>query len=111
MNFLNGKNCYLAGPITADSTDGQVWRDQITPKLKEFGINVADPTKQTVNGVGEVADDKILFRKLIKERKWEECKERFYQVARKDLKCVDRADFLVIEYLPKLQLWAHFMRL
>lgn len=102
MKYLNGKTVYLAGPIHALSDDGIGWRDALTPKLQKFGIIVDDPCKKTVNGVGEVKDDKARFNKLIEEEKWQEVKEAFYPIVRKDLRSVDKADFLIVVYDPSI---------
>lgn len=95
MNYLNGKVCYLTGPITDAKDDGVGWREKITGPLQQFGIVVDDPTKTTVGGAGEVGKDKELFKELLAEGKVGEVKERFWPIVRKDLRSVDRSDFLI----------------
>jgi nucleoside 2-deoxyribosyltransferase len=104
MSYLKGKTVYLAGPIHAVADDGIGWRDNITPKLQNFGLNVDDPCKKLVKGVGEVKEDKIRFNKLIEEEKWQEVKEQFYPVVRADLRSVDKADFLIAVYDPTIHM-------
>jgi len=106
MGYLNGKTTYLAGAMHATSDDGVGWRDEITPKLKYlFNLNVEDPCKKTANGFGEVADDKKFMKELIKQEKWEEVREKFYPIVRKDLRCVDKCDFIVSVYDAKLPMF------
>lgn len=97
MGLLNNRLVYLCGPIGKAKDDGQGWRDLITPTLKaKFNLVVSDPTKETISsGLGEVGKDKEYFKSLLKERKLDELKEKFWPIVHKDLRCVDRADFLI----------------
>lgn len=107
MNYLKNKVCYLAGPIHAASTndDGTGWRNYITPFLIEkFGLIVEDPCKKTANGFGEVADDKKMLKELIKQGKFLEVKEKFYPIVRKDLRSIDKSDFLIVVYDPTIHM-------
>jgi hypothetical protein len=104
MGYLQGKVAYLAGPIHAVADDGIGWRDAITPMLESHGVVVDDPCKKTVNGVGEVKDDKKMIIELIKNGKFAEAKKRFYPIVRKDLRSVDKADFLVVVYDPTVHM-------
>ena len=71
MNYVNNKNVYLAGPLHALNDSGAKWRDYLTPELKSrYNVSVLDPTKMTVNGVGEVGDDKRVFKDLINSENW-----------------------------------------
>lgn len=104
MSYLKDKVVYLAGPIHAVTDDGIGWRDSITPELKKFGLIVDDPCKKTVNGSGEVTDDKKKFKELIKQGKIQECKEAFFPIVRKDLRAVDKSDFLIVVYDPTIHM-------
>lgn len=104
MGYLSGKNVYLAGPIHDVKDDGKTWREMVTPRLKEFGIVVDDPTHKTIFGIGEVGDDKNLFKKLAKERNFDELREKFWPIVRKDLRMVDKADFVIGVYSPKVKM-------
>lgn len=102
-DYLQGKNVYLAGPIYACVDDGIGWRDQITPRLiDDYGLIVEDPTKKTADGLGEVKNDKDLFKKLIAAKQFALAREKFWPIVRKDLRCVDKADFLIIMYDPRV---------
>lgn len=89
------------------SDDGTGWRDWITPKLKdEFNLIVEDPAKKTINGgLCEVKDDKKRFKELAKREEWEELKDGFYPIVRKDLRCVDKADFIIVVYNPTIHMF------
>ncbi len=100
MGYLQGKTCYLTGPITAVEDDGVGWRKSITTSLEQFGIIVDDPTKNTVNGLGEVGTDKQKFKDMLAQGKIEEVKKEFYPIIRKDLRSVDKSDFLILHYDP-----------
>ncbi len=100
MEYLKGKMVYLCGPITAVADDGVGWREEITPGLLSFNLNVEDPTKKTANGLGEVKDDKAFFKQMAKDRKFTELKKAFWPIVRKDLRTVDKSDFLIFGYNP-----------
>jgi len=106
MNYLAGKSVYLAGPMFACNDDGAGWRDNITPKLVQYGISVENPVKKTLpNGMGEVEDDKKLFIDLIKQEKFDELKKIFEPIGRKDLRCVDKADFIIASYTSHVHMF------
>jgi hypothetical protein len=104
MGYLNKKTVYLCGSITALADDGQGWRNTLTPTLEGYGLIVDDPTKTTSNNVGEVGDNKLFFRNLVKERNFELLKKEFFPIVRKDLRSVDKADFLICSYDPEVHL-------
>lgn len=100
MGYLNGKMTYLAGPISLDD-DCTSWRDQIGPKLAtKYNILVQDPCKVSSTGLNEVGADKEYLKQLIREKKYEQVKKEFYKVIRKDLKQVDKSDFIVVYHDP-----------
>jgi len=103
MGYLKDKVVYLAGPIHDVNDDGKGWRDMITPRLRdEFGIIVTDPTHKTI--YGEVSDDKTLFKRLAAEKRFDELRDKFWPVIRKDLRMVDKADFLIALYSPRVKM-------
>jgi nucleoside 2-deoxyribosyltransferase len=105
MGYLQDKVVYLAGPIHAVEDDGIGWRDAITPMLESHGIIVDDPCKNTANGFGEVKDDKKMLIELIKTGNFSEAKRKFYPIVRKDLRSVDKADFLIAVYDPTIHMF------
>lgn len=104
--YLRNKVVYLAGPMHAVDDDGVGWRESITPTLVDrFNLDVKDPSKISANGVVEVADDKKRFKELIKLEQWAQLKEEFYPIVRKDLRLVDKCDFLIAVYDPTIHMF------
>lgn len=101
MGYLQGKTVYLCGNIksTANEDYGVGWRDEITPRLEKHGIIVINPCKE---GNGDSEFDQKYFCQLIRERQFVRVKEEFYRVIRKDLRAVDKADFLIYYHQPSL---------
>lgn len=108
MKYLSDKGVYLCGPLHACADDGIGWRKQITPQLMQYGLTILDPTQVTVSGLGEVGDDKARFKQLIREEKWLEAKQALWPIVRRDLRMVDKADFLILNYAalsPTIGTW------
>jgi hypothetical protein len=106
MGYLKNKVAYLAGPIHAVADDGIGWRDMLTPILQsKYGVVIEDPCKKTVNGKGEVKDDKKMLIECIKSGNFAEVKKMFYPIVRKDLRSIDKADFLVVVYDPTIHMF------
>lgn len=106
MGYLKGKTTYLAGPMFAVKDDGAGWRDAITARLENFGVKVENPVKKTLqNGQTEVDEDKRTFKRLVKEKKFDELREIFGPIGHADLRCVDKADFLVVVYSAKVPMF------
>ena len=89
MGYLKKAKCYLSGPIEFDS--GPNWRISVKMNLKQrFKIEIVDPNADPKQGdvVKMVAardkGDKKAIQKIMKT------------FVRKDLCCVDRADFLIV---------------
>lgn len=102
MNYLRNKTVYLAGSIHHTS-DYSGWRDMMTPKLERFGLNVINPCKQTINGFGEVGEDKKTLKELIKSKDFKKVKEVFFPIMKKDLRCVDLSNFIIFCYIPSIR--------
>lgn len=98
--YLKGKACYLAGAMQNAPNSGIEWRLEITPKLKDLGITVHDPTHKISSVAEEIGENKDSFRKLILQEKWNDLKEIFKPVAKWDLRRVDLSDFIIVNYLP-----------
>lgn len=106
VNYLKGKQVYLAGSMHVMDDDGTGWRDWITPILKErFGLVVEDPAKKSANGVCEVKDDKARWKKMIADGEFAKVKDEFWPIVRKDLRCVDKSDLLICVYNPTVHLF------
>jgi nucleoside 2-deoxyribosyltransferase len=102
MNYLKGKQVYLCGAMHSYDDSGIAWRETLTPRLQHYGVDVVDPTKTTADGVGEVGDDKKKFKELILKEDWVSLKENFWPIVRKDLRAVDKADFIICYYNPTI---------
>jgi len=101
MNYLKGKKAYLSGPIHSVKDDGTIWRDDITPKLLEYGMEILDPCKKIISGnvdLSEVGKNKQKFRDLIMEGNWGAVKKDFWPIIRCDLRMVDHCDFIIFNY-------------
>lgn len=101
MNYLKGKKVYLSGSIHSCPKDGVEWRDLITPKLVEMGIEVLDPCKKEIKGnieLNEVGECKRKFQDLIMSENWEKIKEMFWPIIRTDLRMCDKCDFIIFNY-------------
>jgi hypothetical protein len=97
-HYLKGKTVYLCGAMAAVADDGKQWREYVTHLLKERGVQVLDPTRKKSRCASEIDENKELFKRLVKEQKFQELSEVFAPVARWDLRSVDKADFLVVNY-------------
>ena len=107
MDHLTNKTTYLIGAIhtTKENDNGVQWREDITPILEnKYKVVVLNPCKMSLNGFGEINTDKDVkyFKELIKQRKYAQVKEEFYWIIKKDLRCVDKSDFVIFNYNPTL---------
>jgi hypothetical protein len=101
LHYLAEKTTYLAGNIhtTKQSDYGVKWREDLIPRLTQMNIKVINPCTE---GVGDSAKDQIYFKELIAKRDFITLKKDFYKVIRKDLKAVDKSDFLIFYHNPTL---------
>lgn len=107
MHYLDTKTTYLIGAIhtTMENDSGVKWREDITPTLVNlFNIIVLNPCKTSLNGFGEINSPKDVryFKDLIHKREYAKIKDEFYWIVKKDLRCVDKSDFVIFNYHPKL---------
>jgi nucleoside 2-deoxyribosyltransferase len=106
--YLKNKQVYLCGPMWACGDDGSTWRQKLTPTLESYGLVVEDPTKKSAFGVGEVGDDKKYFKELIAKKEFGRVKKEFWPIIRKDLRTVDKSDFLIAVYDPTIHMCGTF---
>ena len=99
-NYLDGKTAYLCGSIKGLKDSGTKWRETITPLLQKMGINVLDPCNKNTIISEEVGKDKIKFQNMALKEDWGNLKKEFWQVVRYDLRCIDRCDFVIVNYDP-----------
>lgn len=99
MNRLRGMSCYLSGPIDFAENLGAPWRNTITPILEEKGVRVMDPLKHQYHGTGELDNEKRpRMDELLQSGKFEELYQEMKEVIHWDLRSVDLADFLIVNY-------------
>jgi len=96
MNNLRGCRVYLAGAIEY-SDNSYDWRTVLSNELSRMGIISLDPHAKTfLNQPVEEQGQNSLAKGLMREGKYEEAAHIMKQVVRKDLRCVDAADFLIV---------------
>lgn len=103
MNYLKGKKVYLTGPMHSARDDGTAWRELITPRLEQMGIEVLNPCKKKVAGniqISEVGEAKQKFKDMALNGNWSLLKKEFWPIIRSDLRMVDHCDFLIFDYNP-----------
>jgi nucleoside 2-deoxyribosyltransferase len=95
---------YLAGPIELDTSDGgQSWRNTITPTLDDAGISVQDPCKTEPLATGmDVVTAQDQFNRWIKGGRYDLFADKFRDVVEKDMRMVDRSDFIVVHLFPNI---------
>lgn len=96
MNRLKGMTCYLCGPMDRVPDGGIVWREDITPKLKELGVGVLDPCKKPSEYATEDADTRGLIEEYKESLKFDEVHEIMKPICAVDLRMVDIAHFLIM---------------
>jgi len=96
MNKLRGSLIYLCGPIDSVSDGGIGWRLCITPLLKEMGVIVLDPTNKPTYELSELPADQERRRQLKLDGKFQELHEEGQAIRWFDLRCVDKADAVIV---------------
>lgn len=96
QNRLKGQRVYLAGAIDRCPNLGTAWRDEITPFLKEKGIDVFNPMTKPTNLAKEAdGEARINRNELKKAGKYEELRSIMKEIRNVDLRMVDISDFLI----------------
>lgn len=91
---------YLVGPMQ-DAKDGGVkWRERITPKLKELGIEVIDPTVTEAEEYGSIEEAQKTLQNYIASGNWEVWDAKLDDIIRRDIEAVHKSDFIVAHYDP-----------
>ena len=96
MPNLKNQRCYLAGAIDRVPDRGCEWRDYISNKLSDFGIQVINPLKKPSNLGVEDAETAIIKSQLKANKKYNELAEVMREIRSVDLRMVDISDFLVV---------------
>lgn len=95
-NILNKTCTYLAGPIQFTVDGGREWRKDITPLLKDIGIEVLDPTDKQCKYKSEGSDNVLIWKQMRENGEYEKLYEYIKnEIIRPDLRMVDVSDFLI----------------
>lgn len=95
MNKLNGSTCYLVGAMDRVKDNGIVWRENITPFLKNLGIFVLNPCNKPID-VGLENIENRQNRKILKENgNFEKVAKEMKLIRAIDLRMTDRSDMII----------------
>ncbi len=99
-NKLRNLRAYIAGPIeyidTSQDHKQNSFKDMIRIFLESKGVQVLDPKRIGFQGISEISNRQALFA----EKDYTEVRRQMKLIVRKDLRCVDISDFIIV-YLPK----------
>jgi nucleoside 2-deoxyribosyltransferase len=95
-NLLKDAYIYVCGPIDCADDAGVGWRQQITKELKKMGVVVLDPTNKPTYDFAEGPQDQARRLQLKRDGRFEELREEGRGIRAFDLRCVDKADAVVV---------------
>ena len=97
MKRLDKTVCYLCGAMDRVEDGGVIWRQWITPILKDMGIGVLDPSNKPTSFAQENREfrDQINIYKL--NNNYDKVKSRMRNIAAVDLRMVDIAHFVIMD--------------
>lgn len=102
VNNLKNTECYLAGNLE-NSADSVSWRLFVTDELKKLNIRCLNPRIQCfTNQLSEDQESAEFLKDLLKQDKFTEVHDFMQKIIRRDLRMVDRADFLIVNLEPGL---------
>lgn len=95
---------YLCGAMEA--FDGTKWREAVEKELNPRGIFTFNPySKPWLNSTPEDEKSRKKLKQWMKNGNLEKVAKRFKRIRAEDLRCVDLADFLIININPKIPTW------
>lgn len=94
MNKLKDLRVYLSGPMDYAPDGGKMWREKISPILKNKGVVVLDPCNKPLKDYPPEIYVKQQVDKLKEEEKFDEV-ANYRFVRNTDLRLVDISDFLI----------------
>lgn len=96
MNKLKGMSAYLLGNIDGIShNNAKQWRDDMTGFLKGMNVLVLDPMNKPLNEFPEDENFRKKRKQALDDGDYDLVTEMMKPTRNFDLRCVDRADFLV----------------
>jgi len=87
---------YLAGTIQDADDGGVAWREKISEKLAEMGVQVLDPTELEAQDFGSMEAAKSTLNSLVASGKRDEFQNYMREVRRRDMEAVYKSDFLIV---------------
>lgn len=95
-NRLRGAAVYLAGPMTACTDFGASWRRVITPRLREMGVVIFDPTNKPIEIGQEGAEVRRDLNTMRAEGDIAGVRDFLKVIRRVDLRAVDLSSFTIV---------------
>ena len=96
MNRLKRTTCYLCGPMDRVTDGGVVWRQELTPRLKELEIGVLDPCDKPSNYATEDSNTRERINLCKESGDFDTISNIMKPICAVDLRMVDIAHFLVV---------------
>lgn len=104
MNRLYNTSFYLAGPMDRAIDNGEKWRRWITPYLENLGIIVCDPSNKPINKGCESQNDRLRWKQLLEDEKYEEFGKEVKLLRVIDLRLVDLTDCTICYLDPNIHM-------
>ena len=106
-NLLWRTRTYLIGHMeNVSATEGETWRDQLTPELEKMGVVVFNPYyKPFINEIDESPESRDKRIALRNRGKFKKVCEDMRVIRSFDLSLVDRADFIIAHIKPNIASW------
>jgi hypothetical protein len=96
MGRLNKQRAYLCGAMDRVKDRGVGWREDITPFLKNIGIEVFNPITKPSNIGLEDENVAQVKAKLKSQKRYDELTDMMKVIRGVDLRLVDISDFLIV---------------
>jgi len=96
MNRLKNSLCYLCGAMDRVKDGGVLWRNVLTPKLKDMGVGVLNPCDKPSDYGLENQETRDLLEKLKRSGEYDKVTEYMKPICAIDLRMVDIAHFIVM---------------
>ena len=96
MNRLKRTTCYLCGPMDRVTDGGVVWRQELTPRLKELEIGVLDPCDKPSNYATEDSNTRERINLCKESGDFDTISNIMKPICAVDLRMVDIAHFLIM---------------
>jgi len=97
INNLKGMKTYLVGAMDRVHDGGVTWRQELTPKLKNFGIKVIDPCNKPIVSVKEDQETRWWIDYYKETQQYHKIRDKFSSIRSADLRCVDISDFIIAQ--------------